>query len=275
MRKKILQFIRKHRGAAPLRLIAAGCERYLRAWHNEGFYEFSKNGEDFVLKTFLAWKGSQPYVVWDVGANHGQWAVEARGILGNVTVVSFELIEPIAEALERTVDPTWHRVIRSGLSDAEGELEVLWNQTHDTTTSLAPRLESRWFQGAELVALKCRLSTVDSFIAGGEPPPTLLKIDVEGADAAVLRGARGLLTSPAAPDMIQFEYGTTWISFGELLRPTAKLLADAGYRIGRVYPDHVEFRAYSLADEHFRMGNYIAAKDVGLIERLAANRKAA
>jgi hypothetical protein len=75
MRKHLLQLTRDHRRNAAFRLVAGGCERYLRAWHNESFFDFEKNGEAFVLETFKAWKGApKPYVAWDVGANHGQWA---------------------------------------------------------------------------------------------------------------------------------------------------------------------------------------------------------
>src|SRR5690606_28408736 len=94
--------------------------------------------------------------------------------------------------------------------------------------------------------------------------PSLLKIDVEGNESAVLEGGRKLLMGDSAPDLIQFEYGDTWIPFSTLLSDTHAFLWSCGYSIGRLYPEHVEFRDYILEDEHFRMGNYICVKDPSL-----------
>jgi hypothetical protein len=48
------------------------------------------------------------------------------------------------------------------------------------------------------------------------------------------------------------------------------LLRSSGYTIGRLYPEGVDFKPYSIWDDHFRMGNYIAAQmDDPLTQRLA------
>ncbi len=63
------------------------------------------------------------------------------------------------------------------------------------------------------------------------------------------------------PRLIQFEYGDTYIPAGKTLYGIYQILAPLGYRIGRVYPDHVEFKDYDFCDEHYRMGNYVAVKE--------------
>jgi hypothetical protein len=44
----------------------------------------------------------------------------------------------------------------------------------------------------------------------------------------------------------------------------------SGYVTGRLYPDGVDFKPYSMWDDHFRMGNYVAARAQDpLMQRLA------
>jgi hypothetical protein len=97
--------------------------------------------------------------------------------------------------------------------------------------------------------------------------PDLLKIDVEGHEASVLRGCQAILRSEAAPIMIQLEYGLTYLAVGTTLLQIHDLLP--GYSIGRLFPNHVEFRPYDLFDDHFRMGNLIAVRDEALKSLLA------
>ena len=99
------------------------------------------------------------------------------------------------------------------------------------------------------------------------PPPHVLKIDVEGHETAVLRGMQRLLSGDYAPLIIQIEYGDTYLPSGSTLKDVYSLLP--GYSIGRLFPNHVDFRPYSYADDHFRMGNIIATRDARLKSLLA------
>lgn len=266
--RALRQSIRQNRRAAPLRFLASICEKYLRAFYNEGFYEFDSNGESFALRQFGSWLADRPVTVWDVGANAGEWAELAKDALPQALVHSFEILPPIAEAYaERLKGAEWAHLHRTGLSDEPGEVHVTWNRDCDSTSSIAIRTTG--VPGGRYEEVICPVSTADLLINAGLPAPQLLKIDTEGHDAAVLRGARGLLFGDAAPAMIQFEYGETWIPGRETLEATQRLLEDAGYRVGRSYPDHVDFKRYTYADDHFRMGNMIAAKPPKLIALLA------
>ena len=50
-----------------------------------------------------------------------------------------------------------------------------------------------------------------------------------------------------------------------------ELLGSHGYAVGKIYPDYVEFRDYSLDDEDFVGPNYLAVRRerAGWIDRLA------
>ncbi len=257
--------IRGNRRAAPFRVLASSAEKYLRAYYNEGFYDFSRNGEGFAISTFARWKGDDPCTVWDVGANKGQWAQTAHSILPAARVVSFEIIPALADQIgEAAGTADWWTVEQVGLSNEPGEVEVTWNAVHDSTNAIAPDPDSRWFAHGDVSRIICPVTTLDDYWKKAGEGPDFLKIDVEGHDWAVLEGGERLLSGSSAPEMIQFEYGHTWFGSQRMLGPVQRRLEGFGYEVGRLYPDHVDFRPFAAGDEHFRMGNMIAVRDNSL-----------
>ena len=86
----------------------------------------------------------------------------------------------------------------------------------------------------------------------------LVKIDTEGHDLAVLRGAEALLAQRRI-SVVQFEYNHRWVYSRSFLRDAFDLLRPHGYRLGKLTPLGVEF--YSGWDpdlETFVEGNYVA-----------------
>ena len=87
----------------------------------------------------------------------------------------------------------------------------------------------------------------------------LLKIDAEGHDLAVVRGARELLAQQRV-SVVQFEYNHRWIYGRFYLRDAFELLKPLGYSVGKLTPSGVEFYPEWDPDlETFVEGNYIAA----------------
>ena len=88
-----------------------------------------------------------------------------------------------------------------------------------------------------------------------------MKVDVEGHEVDVLEGFRKTLADQMMrPSIIQFEYGATYLPQNHNLCEIYALLEPLGYAIGRVYPYGVRFKSYDYADDHFRMGNYVAVQ---------------
>ena len=61
--------------------------------------------------------------------------------------------------------------------------------------------------------------------------------------------------------MIQFEYGYVNIVAKFLLYDFYKLLEGYGMKIGKIYPDFVDFRDYRYQDEDFIGPNYLAVHE--------------
>lgn len=86
----------------------------------------------------------------------------------------------------------------------------------------------------------------------------LVKIDTEGHDLAVLRGAVPLLSAGRIA-AIQFEYNHRWVFARAFLRDAFELLQSAGYRLGKLTPLGVEFYpGWDPELESFVEGNYVA-----------------
>jgi FkbM family methyltransferase len=80
------------------------------------------NGERWLLKQLA---GFSPAVVFDVGANVGDWLLAARKEFTSATVHAFEIVDSTSEELLKcTADQTGVVVNRFGLSDHNGTITM-------------------------------------------------------------------------------------------------------------------------------------------------------
>ena len=101
--------------------------------------------------------------------------------------------------------------------------------------------------------------TLDSYVEHAKLDKiTLLKIDTEGHDLAVLRGAQKLIASHRIA-AAQFEYNHRWIDARSYLRDSFELFQPHGYCVGKLTPYGLEFYPMWEAElETFVEGNYVA-----------------
>ena len=89
-----------------------------------------------------------------------------------------------------------------------------------------------------------------------------LKIDAEGYDLQVLRGAREALASRAF-GVIQFEYNRAWQLAGDTLRAGYTMLESSGYKVFVLKRDGLYTLNYLRYEEYFEYTNFVAlAPDV-------------
>jgi hypothetical protein len=141
--------------------------------------------------------------------------------------------------------------------DGEAPIFVTGNDSSELN-SLHPRhgagAKVEFRQGAAVRLVKgdtyCAENSIDRI--------NFLKIDTEGHEMAVLAGFARMLAEKRV-EIIQFEYGGTWLDSRTQLLDAFELLSRYGYILGKLHPRGIKvYPRYSQALETFRYSNYVA-----------------
>jgi FkbM family methyltransferase len=142
--------------------------------------------------------GLHPRTVIDVGANVGQFAVAAGKLFKGASVHSFEPLPDCYLRLQTAASKMTNiRAKQLALGDRIGELEFHVNShRHSSSVLRLSKAHKLAFPEArESATITVPTTTLDEEYAGTElAQPVLLKLDVQGYEATVLRGARSLLS---------------------------------------------------------------------------------
>jgi FkbM family methyltransferase len=223
--------------------------------------DLSTNGESALQHWILRFSqaGEQIHVA-DVGANVGSWSqsmLAAASKAGREPDLRLHAFEPDSRAfakLAEALDGRPASLSKTALSDRQGTSLFHVVAPGAGTNSLYP------VPGANPLAQEnVPTTTLDSYAEqSGVARFALVKIDAEGHDLAVLRGASTLLAEHRIA-AAQFEYNHRWILGRFYLRDAFEFLLALGYRVGKVTPRGVEFYPSWDADlETFVEGNYLA-----------------
>jgi len=195
-------------------------------------------------------------VVFDVGANIGGWCREVVHSWPRATIYAFEPAkDAFAELTEAASDSV--RCINMALSDESGRTMLHSVPGMPELRSLVHRdLGSHGLKMSEYELVET--GTIDEFCSErGIPSIDLLKIDAEGHELAILRGAAGMLRARRIA-FIQFEFGGANIDSRTYLRDFVSLLTP-DYKIMRVLRDGLVDVHYSEIEEIFVVSNYFAS----------------
>jgi FkbM family methyltransferase len=191
-----------------------------------------QNGEYQLLSEL----GDHASVVVDVGANVGDWSA-----------VALERLERRFGQDDRVA------VIRRALSDDPGELRFWEEPSGGTMSSVVAGYSS-----VDSMVRTVPVTTLDAELSAlGVDRVDVLKVDTEGFDLRVLRGARGLL-SGGKIDVVQFEYSDAWQDAGCTLREAYALLEGAGLRVLAITPHGLRAFAADAISELFVYANFVA-----------------
>jgi len=220
------------------------------------------NGESLLQEWVLALSPSGEVVnVIDVGANVGRWsrsmlaAARRAGRLGDLDLHAFEPSSYTFGRLSEALADERVSLKQVALCDRSGSATLHVVAPGAGTNSLHRPYREPAGTATEQVAT----TTLDAFVAeSGLGHVTLVKIDTEGHDLAVLKGARGLLADQRI-SVTQFEYNHRWVYARSFLCDAFELLEPFGYQVGKLTPRGVEFYPHWDTDlETFVEGNYVA-----------------
>lgn len=206
--------------------------RWGRPEHSSSMFFFGvlEHSAEVRLTRYLIRTLAEDAVFFDIGANFGFYSLLAAELSGNMKIRAFEPVPYVFESLEKNLSGLNDaRAVNTAVSDRVGE--VSFDQAPESRhTGSSMDEESSREPGAERFAftkITVRSTTVDAFVAESGLTPTVMKIDVEGAEKLVVEGARKTLAS-AAPAVI-LEVWKPPIK-NQNHRDAARLLQELGYR---------------------------------------------
>lgn len=149
----------------------------------------------------------------DIGANRGVWTEAMRRHSG--AVLAFEPNPKMFHDLARRVGPG-ARALPYALSDRSGEAELRVPRRRKGYSNQGATLAHESLRDGAYGALSVPMRRLDEIEAGDV---ALMKIDVEGHELAVLRGAAGLLARCRPALIVEMEEK-------HVLRPVGEAIAD-------------------------------------------------
>ena len=177
----------------------------------------------------------QMSVMFDVGANTGQSAQAYAVSFANAQVHSFEPIQESFRMLEKAVS-SFHHVhchhLALGKEDGFAWMISNGSSTMNRQINAEEAVDSRQSDSTERV----EMTSLDSFCARNSiTHVSYLKIDTEGADLEVLKGA-GLMLARGAVDFVEVEAGMNPANRQHVaLEDLKSFLESYGFRLFGIY----------------------------------------
>ena len=240
---------------------------YLAA-RGEGANDMETNGERLLVERVarvLSRRGSgaAAATIVDCGANLGDWTAMTKKAFQKARATArFHLMEPapatfrsISERFTGHQDTTLHPV---ALSDHDGKADFFLVSPTGGRNSLVDSEH----KDADRITVAVARGT-GYFKAQGIERITLLKIDTEGNDFAVLEGFAEMLTNHQI-EVVQFEYNFRWLAVKRSMREVFELAERHGYRVGKA--DGESIYVYSdwsaELDRYFEWNYLLIAPDM-------------
>ena len=221
-------------------------------------YNIVGSGEQNTLLFVLKNMSKKNPIFFDVGANEGQYAqLLLKHLPTEASVYSFEPSRSTFDLLSKNIRDVRITKINKGLSDRPEKTKLFRDEKNTTKASV---FESNATVSGDIEDEMVEITTLDSFCSENEIDfIDFLKIDVEGLDLAVLKGAKKMLKQGNIK-YIQFEFGGTQIAPRIFLKDFFELLQPQ-YSIYRILKDgHLRIDEYSEKLEIFSYANYFASR---------------
>ncbi|HVZ95250.1 MAG TPA: FkbM family methyltransferase [Chitinophagaceae bacterium] len=230
---------------------------------NANALDYNHTGEVAALayiKTKL--EGQKPLAVFDVGANEGHYALLLQDAFRDhePAIYAFEPIKrSFSTLVQNTAMATGVHPVNCGLGAREETATIFANYEGSGATTfyrdaiLGYRSNKNFSEEIQLTTLDlfCEKNAIDNI--------GFLKIDVEGHELPVLRGANNLVGAGKIK-FIQFEFGPFHVYSRTFFKDFWDLLSPA-YTLYRVIRDGLfKIEKYSESLEIFRTANFLAER---------------
>lgn len=233
------------------RVLYYWCKVYVDKYQGQNDKDMLRNGEVHCLAQALS--PTRKNVVFDVGANQGMWTEHVLTLYPNVEIHCFEPSPTTFSLLESQSFPDSVKLNNIGLGSKRETAELYVFSRSSELSSLYPQSDHE-IQGKETV----QIDTLSFYCTSNLISHIdYLKIDVEGYELEVLKGALPLLAQRAI-SFIQFEYGVTYLNARNLLKDVADLMQEYDYDLFKIMPNGLRrVERYTPSLETFVYANYI------------------
>lgn len=201
-------------------------------------FRIHNSTESFRIKK---WGGEKEYVLnilnhlkdddtlYDIGASVGLISVTAASLLTKGKVVSFEPDPEIASRLEANfkLNNLSNYIIKQIAVGEEKSVLQLYTEGID---SFSPSLKP---VNKITRHIEVPVNSIDNLLSDNEiPPPTSVKIDIEGAEMLALKGMSKLLSSEVKPKNLFIEIHPDFLNdFNTSVTEIFRFLLDHNYHI--------------------------------------------
>jgi FkbM family methyltransferase len=228
-----------------------------------GIY-LGNESEQFFIKNILKqqFKSKKCPVIFDVGANVGTYSLEIKRHIADAEIFAFEpVFETFLELEKNASDKA--KLFNIGFGELKGK-GLLYNTANSTiseiTTTHKDILPEIFKNTNEIISIEFDIDTIDDFCyLNNIQNIDFLKIDVEGNELSILKGASKMLANNGI-QIIQFEFNTHNVYARVFLRDFYLILKDFDFY--RMKPNGL-----------LALGNYAAKNEIFTAQNLIAVHK--
>jgi len=212
-------------------------------------------GELKIIKTVI----KEGDVVFDVGANVGNWSKNVLAVCPKVKIYAFEPIPSIYSLLMKKFNNYKFFAYNIAFSSCAGNKEFYFYPKDSAKSGFYDREILRNVCSLVPRKIVVKVDTLSTFCERNNIIKIdFLKIDTEGEELHVLLGAKDLLEKNNI-SIIQFEYGGCYKDSGTTLREVYDLLSSFGYSLfKRTKKGLIKVEKWRDELEDFGYSNYLA-----------------
>jgi FkbM family methyltransferase len=185
--------------------------------------------EEYELTKFLIKNLKENDIFYDVGAHYGFYTLLASEIIQEGEIHAFEPNPLVFNFLKNNAPKKKNIFLNScALSETNKEISFFQSKKSSGFSTIIESVSSYGLhQFADYTHITVPAITLDDYVKSGHNPPTIMKIDVEGAESLVLKGAKNTLIQNNPILIVEIWGGKRYTLFSQ---KTINELLNLGYK---------------------------------------------